>query len=276
MTDEAQAITQPENRYFHIMLNMADDELDPYEYRLLGHYVRVGTTFESTRTTAQKTKMSVGKVASTRQALVIKGYIEITKAEGQETLSITILDRMLENVSRFDERSSGEQSVHQVNKKGRKRSSGEQERSSGEPKKINDKKELDSKKELSEEERVRFIVTQMMFLASPEDETIITKAQHIMGANLAKSLNEFQPAVTESELKLIWAEWRKAHKNGFTMPWNHSDFHAYIQRYRRLEAQKPKPVSLSDADAEIFSSPEDKDEVIRLFNQALTRGQNVT
>lgn len=28
------------HRYFHQMLNMAEDELDPFEYRILGHYVR--------------------------------------------------------------------------------------------------------------------------------------------------------------------------------------------------------------------------------------------
>ena len=40
--DEMQVISHqnPENRYFHQMLNMAEDELNPYEYRLLGHYLR--------------------------------------------------------------------------------------------------------------------------------------------------------------------------------------------------------------------------------------------
>ena len=51
----------PPGKYFTMLLNMADDDLDPFEYRLLGHYIRVcgagkdGSCFETTRTTAQKT-----------------------------------------------------------------------------------------------------------------------------------------------------------------------------------------------------------------------------
>lgn len=114
---EQQDIKQPKNQYFHIMLNMADDELDVYEYRLLGHYIRVGVTFEGTRTTAKKTKMSVGKVVSTRNQLVEKGYIAMTKTENQnDTITITIIDRMAENVSRYtQERSPHEQGVHSMN-----------------------------------------------------------------------------------------------------------------------------------------------------------------
>lgn len=99
---ENQAITQPKNKYFHMMLNMADDDLDVYEYRLLGHYIRVGETFEGTRTTAKKTKMSLGKVVSTRNALEQKGYIRMDKPETQaDTVKVHIVDRMRENIERY-------------------------------------------------------------------------------------------------------------------------------------------------------------------------------
>lgn len=129
---ENQEIKQHENKYFHIILNMADDDLDVYEYRLLGHYIRVGLTYEGTRTTANKTKMSVGKVVSTRNKLEEKGYITMQKPETQaDTVIVTIVDRMAENVARYSkERSSGEQGVHIVNTR----------RSSGERKKNNSKK----------------------------------------------------------------------------------------------------------------------------------------
>ena len=66
MTEENQQIDNeaPFSKYFTMMLNMADDDLNPYEYRLLAHYVRIGgDVYETTKTTAMKTKMSSGKVS---------------------------------------------------------------------------------------------------------------------------------------------------------------------------------------------------------------------
>lgn len=114
---ERQELKQPKNQYFHIMLNMADDDLDVYEYRLLGHYIRVGVTFEGTRTTAKKTRMSLGKVVSTRNKLEEKGYIRMDKPDNHsDTVTITIIDRMAENVARYSkERSQDEHPVHDMN-----------------------------------------------------------------------------------------------------------------------------------------------------------------
>lgn len=108
---------EPENKgsYFHVMLNMADDDLTAYEYRLLGHYVRVGECWEGTRTTAKKTYMSVGMVSKTRESLAAKGYISIEYRDNNESCLITVKDRMSENVARYSKRSSGEHSVHVVN-----------------------------------------------------------------------------------------------------------------------------------------------------------------
>ena len=56
--------------------NLYDDsDLDPYEFRLLAHYKRVGTCTESTKTTAKKCKMSPRQVSSKRQVLRKSGFI---------------------------------------------------------------------------------------------------------------------------------------------------------------------------------------------------------
>jgi hypothetical protein len=117
-TDEARG------RYWHQMLNMADDDLDPYAYRLLGHYIRVDGCWETVRTTALVTRMSVGKVVKTRNALQDGGWINVELSE-HDTYLITVIDRMKENVERYERlarekkaRSRGEHAlngVHEVN-----------------------------------------------------------------------------------------------------------------------------------------------------------------
>lgn len=114
-------------KYYHTMLNMSDDDLDVYEYRLLGHYQRVcgsaghGSCWESTRTTATKTKISIGKVSAVRKSLQDKGYISITTEHDKaDTLLIMIIDRWAENIMRYNkenniERSPHEQGVHHMN-----------------------------------------------------------------------------------------------------------------------------------------------------------------
>lgn len=50
--------------------NLYDDMgLDPYEFRLLAHYKRVGNCTENVETTAEKIKMSTGKVSQVRASL---------------------------------------------------------------------------------------------------------------------------------------------------------------------------------------------------------------
>lgn len=106
-------------QHFHIMLNMADDDLNPYQYRLYGHYVRVagetGGCWQGTRTTAAHCKMSIGKVVSTRRELATLGYITIEERP-EDTLYVEIVDRWAENIARYAApRSSGERPVHTVN-----------------------------------------------------------------------------------------------------------------------------------------------------------------
>lgn len=90
--------------------NLYDDsDLDPFEFRLLAHYKRVGTCIESLGTTARKCKMSTGKVSETRQALSDKGFVVLTKREtpneaGHIGYSITVVDKWEENFAHYSSR----------------------------------------------------------------------------------------------------------------------------------------------------------------------------
>jgi hypothetical protein len=105
--DEMQVITQEaEVKYFHMMLNMAEDELDQPEYRLLGHYVRWaghgGMEQEGIRQTATRCHMGTDMVEKTREALVSKGYLRVTKPSDEErkngvATKVIVVDRWMEN-----------------------------------------------------------------------------------------------------------------------------------------------------------------------------------
>jgi DnaD/phage-associated family protein len=83
--------------------NLYDDaDLDPYEFRLLAHYKRVGACYESTRATAEKCKMSVGKVSAARDSLHEKGFIVIDEYVSKyDTLQITVTDVWAENFAKY-------------------------------------------------------------------------------------------------------------------------------------------------------------------------------
>jgi hypothetical protein len=95
--------------YFAPMLHMDDDLLDPFQYRLLGHYRRVcgdkdgnysGTCWQTTETIAKECKMSEAKVRSTRRFLRDNGYISVEEPDGR-TVKVTCIDRMAENKARY-------------------------------------------------------------------------------------------------------------------------------------------------------------------------------
>ncbi len=97
-------------KYQHTLPNMAEDELDPFQYRLLGHYIRRYNDGkphrEGIRETAEVCQMSIGKVRSTRKELAEFGYIAFapaTEAERRQGIAgtITVVDRWLENMQRF-------------------------------------------------------------------------------------------------------------------------------------------------------------------------------
>jgi len=85
--------------------NIADDDMDVFQYRLYGHYKRVcgaagGECFESVRTTAEKTRMSPTKVIETRQWLAENGWVEIEKTVNS-TVHVTITDKWSDNFQRL-------------------------------------------------------------------------------------------------------------------------------------------------------------------------------
>lgn len=117
MTTESVANEGNAAKYFAQIMHMCDDDLDPYTYRLYGHYVRAcGGSAEpcrqSTRTISRITRMSLAKITDARYTLAAEGYIVIHKEEGIDGLAVTLIDRWLENIQRYqkpDNRSHSEQ-----------------------------------------------------------------------------------------------------------------------------------------------------------------------
>lgn len=108
----------PTSKYFHVLPNMYDDDLDPFEYRLIGHYKRVGTSWEGVRKTAEKCGMSIGKVTKTRKALESKELIKVQMLTRKDLKDrglvndahpddknlicvVTVVDVMEQNVARY-------------------------------------------------------------------------------------------------------------------------------------------------------------------------------
>jgi DnaD/phage-associated family protein len=93
--------------------NLYDDAgLDPYEFRLLAHYKRVGTCTESTRTTAKICEMGVMTVSEKRQSLNDKGFISlktITLKTGGYSFIVTVVDKWQENFLKYGPRTPGVQ-----------------------------------------------------------------------------------------------------------------------------------------------------------------------
>lgn len=99
-------------KYFTQFPNIIDDsELDPFEFRILMHYYRVGECTQGVRTTAKICKMSIGKVADVRKTLEQKGFITISSIG--ESVAIEVVDKYHENGLKY--RSGGEHSVQEVN-----------------------------------------------------------------------------------------------------------------------------------------------------------------
>lgn len=113
--DRHQNEGQP-GKYYHLMLNMADDDLGSFEYRLLGHYIRVcgaeegGVCYQTVRTIADITKMSIPKVIAARNELAKTGWIRV-EVRANKTHNVTIVDRMAENVRRYSVQNLERESV---------------------------------------------------------------------------------------------------------------------------------------------------------------------
>lgn len=85
--------------------NLYDDsDLDPYEFRLLAHYKRVGNCTEGSKTTGRICKMSPSQVSVKRMALRKKGFIRMQQVQlpdNQYSYKITVIDRWLENFNKY-------------------------------------------------------------------------------------------------------------------------------------------------------------------------------
>lgn len=109
----------------HSLPNKADDELDAYEYRLLGHYTRAcaesedSICHEGTRELAEACQMSTGKVVYARRQLRDKGYITFQMGRGDQPISVSITAERSPHEQRVVEAGDAVQdaneSVHPVN-----------------------------------------------------------------------------------------------------------------------------------------------------------------
>lgn len=90
------------HKYFHMLPNLYDDAgLDPYEYRLLGHYVRRGNCWESLNETANHCRMSRRTAIEKRDSLAAKGFIQLSKNRRTDTVRIEVIDRWDENFLKY-------------------------------------------------------------------------------------------------------------------------------------------------------------------------------
>ncbi len=85
--------------------NLYDDSgLDPYEFRLLAHYKRVGRCTEGIKTTAKKCSMSEGQVSGKRKSLHEKGFIVMNEKPlpgGGFSYVIFVVDKWRENFEKY-------------------------------------------------------------------------------------------------------------------------------------------------------------------------------
>jgi hypothetical protein len=104
--EEQQIIKDARGSYFGMIPHIADDELDPYQYRAYGHYVRVcgdgGICKEATKTTATACGYGERKLRDVRQELADLGYIHlnhtITKSGDAGAVEVTLIDIWTENL----------------------------------------------------------------------------------------------------------------------------------------------------------------------------------
>ena len=102
-------------RYFYIMPNLTDDSgLSLAEFRLLAHYIRRGTCWESIRTTSEICGMRTNTVTAARNSLVEKGWLVVERRMNNGAvvgLTITVVDRWQLNMQAYGVSQKGIQGV---------------------------------------------------------------------------------------------------------------------------------------------------------------------
>jgi hypothetical protein len=122
---DTQAVSHegPGHKYYHQMLNMADDDLRHHEYRVYGRYCRLAgdglrPVYESSQRTADICGMSKRKLIEVRNWLNDHGWIRLkydtAKAVGSQSVQVIVLDRWRENVERYESAYAGGADVQEV------------------------------------------------------------------------------------------------------------------------------------------------------------------
>lgn len=108
---------RPAHEYFTMLPNLYDDaDLSQAEYRLLGHYTRVGNCFEGRRTTATHCRMNKDTVTKARDSLAQKGFIRLEAREG-DTVLVTVVDVWRRNATIYGGPNGGGRKQGQVGQK---------------------------------------------------------------------------------------------------------------------------------------------------------------
>lgn len=127
MTDQRVIGGDHSRKFFAMIPHMADDDLNLWEYRLYGHYVRIcgekGQCDETENTTRNRCGISRQKLREARDSLAAKGFITIVQRgtpnakgkKGTPTI-IEINDIWLANATRYSERKGTEtDSIDKIN-----------------------------------------------------------------------------------------------------------------------------------------------------------------
>lgn len=121
MSDQHLSDSSDIRKFFAMIPHIADDDLDLWEYRLYGHYLRVcgtggGSCHETENTTAKACGMGRNKMRTARASLADKGFIDIVEwgepnragRKGKPT-KITLADMWMKNHERFSKRNGADE-----------------------------------------------------------------------------------------------------------------------------------------------------------------------
>lgn len=108
--DGSQSPQTAERDNFAMIPRIAEKDLDPFEYRLFGHYSQVcgqdgGRCWQGSKTIHETTGLSIGKITRVRNSLAVKGYIRVDTPDGKsrnrgEGISVSLVDLWQENRER--------------------------------------------------------------------------------------------------------------------------------------------------------------------------------
>lgn len=249
----------PYHKYFTQMLNMAEDDLDPFQYRLLAHYVRWtghgGKSDESIRQTAVASKMSPNKVQAALSELECLGYIKVDRPTPEEArqgkpINVTVLDRWADNIFRYQAVSNmtqeNSQAVSNMTQGGVSYMTHLKEQGNKEPK----KKTLNTSAAGATDSgdkppRPRDLIFDAVAIGQGMEEGIeggrIAKLSNWLKGSYtgkgAEKTTAISAPATVPMIELFFSDWRKEHK-GINPP---LDFIKFVEQWRIWAASKRQP-----------------------------------